>query len=107
MEFMRNFFQKYPAFKNRYVLTLAGFLVWILFFDQNNLIRQYEERAVLYELRKEKKYYLEEITSTRGQLNELLTDNPSLEKFAREKHLMKKDNEDIWLVIDEQVPEKK
>ncbi|MBX7201678.1 MAG: septum formation initiator family protein [Bacteroidia bacterium] len=101
MNFLRNFLEKYPIVKNRYVITTCGFIVWIVFFDQNNLIRQYEERAVLYQLRKEKKFYQEEIVSSKAQLNELLTDNQTLEKFAREKHLMKKDHEDIWLVIEE------
>jgi hypothetical protein len=106
MEMFRKLLQKYPVLKNKYILSLAGFLLWIVFFDENNLIRQYEERAVLYQLRKEKKYYQEEIASSRQQLNELLTDNRSLEKFAREKHLMKKENEDIWLVIEQPAGEK-
>jgi len=101
MEKLRNILVKYPLLKNRIILTVTGFTIWIVFFDQNNLIRQYKENKVLYELRKEKKYYQEEISSIRSQLNLLLTDNQSLEKFAREKHLMKKDNEDIWLVIEE------
>ena len=72
-----------------------------MFFDKNDLITQYKDRQVLYELRKEKKHYQSEIKSTRKQLDELLSDSKSLEKFAREQHLMKKANEDIWLVVDQ------
>lgn len=76
-------------------------MAWIVFFDKNDLISQYKDREVLYELRKEKRYYQAEILNTRKQLDELLSDSKSLEKFAREQHLMKKDNEDIWLVVDQ------
>jgi cell division protein DivIC len=76
------------------------FLSWIMFFDKNDLISQYEDRQALYELQKEKHYYQEEIISTRRKLDELLSDSKSLEKFAREQYHMKKPNEEIWLVID-------
>ncbi len=95
-----NVVQRFPVLGNKYFLVIAGFLIWILFFDSNSLISQYEDRQVLYELKKEKRYYQEEISKTQEQLNELKTDNRSLEKFAREKYKMKKDNEEIWLVVD-------
>lgn len=101
MKKLNDFFKNYPLLGNRYFLTLAFFIVWIMFFDKNNLITQYKDRQVLYELRKEKKYYQSEILRTRKQLDELLSDSKSLEKFAREQHLMKKANEDVWLVVDQ------
>ena len=100
MNFFTQLTERYPLIRNKYLLVVLGFLVWIVFFDKNNLISQYEDRQALYELKKEKRYYQEEIENTHEQLNELMTDNRSLEKFAREKYLMKKDNEAIWLVID-------
>ena len=75
------------------------FLAWLVFFDKYSLINQYEDRNILFGLKKEKRYYQEEIKNTRNELKELTTDNKTKEKFAREKYLMKKDNEDIWLVI--------
>ena len=82
---------------------LLIFLIWVTFIDKNNLISQYQDRQVLYELDKEKRYYQSEIQTTQDKLNELKTDNSSIEKFAREKYLMKKENEEIWLVVDKSV----
>lgn len=100
MRFFIDWINKYPILKNKYAITLTLFLGWIVFFDKNSLVNQYKDRQVLFELKKEKRYYQDEILNTRRQLNELLSDSRSLEKFAREHYLMKKDNEDIWLVID-------
>ena len=95
--------EKYPLIKNKYFLVLLVFLIWVTFIDKNNLISQYQDRQVLYELDKEKRYYQSEIQTTQDKLNELKTDNSSIEKFAREKYLMKKENEEIWLVVDKSV----
>jgi cell division protein FtsB len=95
--------EKYPLIKNKYFLVLLVFLIWVTFIDKNNLISQYQDRQVLYELDKEKRYYQIEIQTTQDKLNELKTDNRSIEKFAREKYLMKKENEEIWLVVDKSV----
>ena len=95
--------EKYPLIKNKYFLVLLIFLIWVTFIDKNNLISQYQDRQVLYGLDKEKRYYQSEIQTTQGKLNELKTDSRSIEKFAREKYLMKKENEEIWLVVDKSV----
>ncbi len=95
--------EKYPLIKNKYFLVLLVFLIWVTFIDKNNLISQYQDRQVLYGLDKEKRYYQSEIQTTQDKLNELKTDNKSIEKFAREKYLMKKENEEIWLVVDKSV----
>jgi len=102
VNFLKRFVEKYPLIKNKYLITTLVFLGWILFFDKNNLVSQFEERQKLFELKKEKRYYQDEIRSTREQLDELMTDNVSLEKFAREKYLMKKENEDLFLVVHQQ-----
>lgn len=100
MNFWKQLIQKYPFIKNRYVIATSAFIVWVTFIDSNSLLNQYKARQELFELRKEKKYYQDELRSTRVRLDELLSDSKSLEKFAREQHLMKRENEDIWLVID-------
>lgn len=84
---------------NKYFLTSVFFLVWIIFFDKNNLIAQYELRTKLAKLRTEKKYYKDEIRKNRKELTLLLSDIKYLEKFAREKYLMKRDNEEIFYVM--------
>ncbi len=79
-------------------LIFAG---WMIFFDQYNVIYQLELRSELNELRDSKDWYKEQIDKTRADLDELLTDNKKLEKFAREKYLMKKPDEEIFVIVKE------
>ncbi len=85
--------------KNKYFLTGVGILVWVLFFDKNDIFTQREMSQKLNKLKKEKEYYISEITNNKRELNELQTNMNSLEKFAREKYLMKKDNEDVYVFV--------
>jgi len=85
---------------NKYFITFMIFLVWMIFFDNNNIIRQFRIHSSLTELEKKKEFYLEEIEKNRQARIELTTNTHNLEKFAREKHLMKRDNEDIYLIIE-------
>lgn len=85
----------------RFSITLAFFVLWMLFFDQNNMIEQYKLRAQLRDLKAEKEYYLQEMAKAQQEYDELFTNQESLEKFAREKYLMKRDNEDIFVIVPE------
>src|SRR3954469_4632111 len=97
-----------PHFKNKYVFTPILFLIWIAFFDKNDFISQYTSRKQLQELRQDRIYYETEIKTNKEKLYELMSSKANLEKFAREKYLMKKDNEDIFLIVyDEPEKEKK
>ena len=89
-----------PFFKNKYVITILAVLVWISFFDKYDLVTQYQARQALSQLEKDKQYYTDEIKKNQNEINELETNATSLEKFAREKYMMKKDDEDIFLIID-------
>ena len=89
-----------PYFKNKYVLTILGVVVWISFFDKYDLVTQYQARQALKQLEKDKHYYAAEIKKNQEEINELQTNAQSLEKFAREKYLMKKDDEVVFLIID-------
>jgi cell division protein FtsB len=86
---------------NRYFLTFIAFAAWLTFFDNNNLIRQQEMAAQLGELKREKEFYLAEIEQNRIAAQALENDMELLERYAREKYLMKKDNEDIFLIVEE------
>ncbi len=96
-------FKKYiPSFlKNKYALTALGFLIWITFFDQNKLITQFQYRMELNKLEEEKEFYQEEIKLIQEDLEELQTNPQTMEKFAREKYLMKKDNEELFVIVEE------
>ena len=87
--------------RNKYFLSVAAFVVWMLFFDKNDVIAQYEYRSQVSKLQEEKDFYVREIAKVKKDLNELNTDLNTAEKFAREKYFMKKDNEDVFVIIKE------
>jgi len=84
--------------KNKYVLAVVVLTVWMLFFDQNNLIDRVVNMRKYQQLKKDKEYYQTKIEEDRKKLLELRTNRENLEKFAREQYLMKKDNEDIFVI---------
>ncbi|MEM7055492.1 MAG: septum formation initiator family protein [Bacteroidota bacterium] len=86
--------------KNSYCILGLGFLVWILFFDSEDLITQYQLRRKLKKLEEEKGYYLEKIQEVKKDREELTSNEELLEKFAREKYYMKKPTEDLYIVIE-------
>lgn len=86
-------------FKNKYYISLAAFLVWMLLFDRNDIFSQYQHRSKLNTLRQNREYYIKDIIKINNDIKELTTDQNDLEKFAREKYLMKKDNEDVYVIV--------
>ncbi len=95
-----------PRLKNRYALSVICFVIWIAFLDRNDLISQHAYKNQLGKLQEEKEYYTKEITKSRHDHNELVSSNKNLEKFARERYLMKKDNEDIFVIVREPAAKK-
>jgi cell division protein DivIC len=87
-------------FLNKYFITALAFAVWLAFFDSNNILNRLKVNAKLNDLKKEKKFYLDEIHHDSVLTMKLLSDTVALEKFARERYLMKKDHEDVFLIID-------
>ncbi len=76
-------------------------LVWILFFDANNFFTQLESRKQLQKLRDERVYYQEKILEVRNNYKELSSNPQTMEKYARERYFMKKNNEEIFLIVEE------
>jgi cell division protein FtsB len=87
-----------PAFRNFYVVTGISFLVWMIFLDSNDLINRYRLSAKLRTLENEREYYQEKIKEVEKDREELMGTSALLEKFAREKYLMKKPSEDIFII---------
>jgi cell division protein FtsB len=85
--------------KNKYFLVTLAFLVWMLFFDKNDLYSQYEHRKQLDKLIEERDFYQKETAQVAKDLDELTSNREKLEKFAREKYLMKKSNEDVYIIV--------
>ena len=93
------FLQYIPSlFKNKYLLTGTFFLVWMLFFNEKDLISEFKKRAKLRELQKSEGHLTETIKETKLELGQLKTNAQTIEKYAREKYLMKKDNEDLFII---------
>lgn len=86
---------------NKYTMTLLIFLVWLAFFDRNNLVEKMQLRGKIATLKKEKAYYQEKIEQDNRKRQELLSNKDNLEKFAREQYLMKNPNEDIFVFVKE------
>ncbi|MDD3320414.1 MAG: septum formation initiator family protein [Paludibacter sp.] len=85
-------------FLNKYLIVLVVFTVFITFFDEHNLIDRFNTFRKIKSLEKEQQFYQDEIEATKKKKNELESNNENLEKFAREQYLMKKSNEDIFII---------
>ena len=91
-----------PVVRNKFVFTGVLFLIWIGFIDDNNIIAQVEARLKLSAVNTEREFYLKETQKSLDDLKLLQNDRALLEKFAREKYLMKKDNEEIFVFSTEE-----
>ena len=99
MEMVKNFVNNIPKpIKNKYILTLVFFAFWIVFIDDYNLIKQYQLQKDVEKLENQKAYYLSEIEKDSTELYHLRNTKEEQERFAREKFLMKKDNEDVFII---------
>lgn len=83
---------------NRYLLAITAFMVWVVFFDENNMFVQRQRTQELKELNQKIDYYSKQVTLTRQELNDLQNDPVLLEKYAREKYFMKRDNEEVFVI---------
>ncbi|MFA6246868.1 MAG: septum formation initiator family protein [Mucilaginibacter sp.] len=91
----------FDLIKNKFFLVTVAFVIWMIFFDKNDLFSQYEYHQQLDKLKQEQIFYKTETEKVNKDLGELTSDKTKLEKFAREKYLMKKDNEDIFVIVHE------
>ena len=91
-----------PVIKNFYFIVGVVFIVWMLFIDSNDLYSQYKRQNKLEELEQQKAYYTQKIKEVEKDREELLSNEELLEKFAREKYLMKKESEDLYILVTEE-----
>ena len=85
-------------FTSKYLITGIAFAVWMMFFDRNDIPLQIKRVREMNKLEQSEKNMTLLITNTRNELEQLKTNPATLEKYAREKYLMKKDNEDLYIV---------
>ena len=86
-----------PYITNKYLLALLFLIIWVLFFDGMDYFTQRERLEALNKLNQKKAYYLKEIETAKQELSDIQNSNEALEKFAREKYLMHRPDEDIFL----------
>ena len=84
-----------------YFLVGGAFLVWMLVFDANDLGKQFDIYRKYQDLLNEKQYYLDNIETVKKDRAELMSSPALLEKFAREKYLMKRPGEDLFIMVPE------
>jgi cell division protein DivIC len=93
--------------KNKYFVALCLFAAIILFFDKNDLFTQLSRTNQLKQLQESRQYYSDQIAAEQKELEKLRSNPATLEKYAREKYLMKRENEDLFLVSENSVKIKK
>ena len=99
MNKINDLIDKIPSYlKNKYLIAIVFFIIWITFFDNFNLIKQSKIKNNIKQLEENKKFYTNEIKKDSTEYQDLLNDEEKREKFAREKFLMKKDDEDIYII---------
>ena len=86
---------------NVYTIPILIFIIWIALIDKNSIHERRKVCNTISILEKEKAYYLQKIEQDNRKKKELLSSRDNLEKFAREQYLMKKANEDIFIIVDE------
>ena len=84
--------------KNKYLLTGTFFLIWMVFFDEKDIVSDFNRRAKLNNLQNSEQHLDQLITESRKELDLLKNNAQSIEKYAREKYMMKKDNEDLFIL---------
>jgi cell division protein DivIC len=89
--------------KNKYVLAILLLAGWLLIFDKNDLFTQLKRSKEVKTLEAERDYYVQEIERSKRETKELQSNPKLLEKFAREHYLMKRDNEDVYIVVEDSV----
>lgn len=87
-----------PLFKNYFFATGFFLLLWMIFFDGNDFISQYRLTKKLNTIKSEKQYYIDQIENVKKEREEIFGTPTLVEKYARERYLMKKPNEDIYII---------
>lgn len=84
--------------RNKYLLTVTVFAVWMLFFDKNDVFTLMQRRRDLAEIEDSKAYFSQKIAESKKFSKEIQSDAAAIEKFARERYHMKRENEDLFLI---------
>jgi cell division protein FtsB len=84
---------------NKYIIASLAFVALLFFSDRNSVIDQFKLRKQYNKVKAEHKFYEQQIEDAKKQRDELFTSDKNLEKFGREKYLMKRDDEDVFVFV--------
>ena len=84
--------------KNKYLLAGSFFVIWMFFFDPKDIASDFTRKNKLNELQNSEEHLKQLITESHNELDQLKNNAQSIEKYAREKYMMKKDNEDLYIL---------
>lgn len=87
--------------KNFYFIFTMAFLLWMVFVDSNDILTQFKLQSKLKDLEKQKEFYQERKARIQEEREELMSNSELLEKFARERYLMKRETEDLYVVVED------
>ena len=93
---LRKLFRKYMLI----CLSTFIFIVWILFFYKNSMVARYALKGRISDLKEQSEIYSKKISADSASISEIKKSNINLEKFARERYYMKRDNEDIFIITE-------
>ena len=103
---MNNIFSASWRFIKKHVtlmrILVISFLFIMIFVDENSFVQSFLYDQQIHGLKKEIQHHQGVIEESKTKLNELQSNEKNLEKFAREQYLMKKDNEDIYIITEEE-----
>jgi cell division protein FtsB len=103
---LQEIYQKIPTLlRNKYLITFIIFLFWIFFIDTFDILTQIKMNKELKQLKKQEEFYKSEIEKDSTTIHNLNNIPEEQERFARERFLMKKDNEDVFIVRDKKEDE--
>ncbi|WP_106133060.1 FtsB family cell division protein [Mongoliibacter ruber] len=87
--------------KNFYFIFTLFFVLWMVFIDSNDIFTQFKLRSKVKDLEKQREFYLERKEKIKADREELMSNYELLEKFARERYMMKRKTEDLYVVVEE------
>ncbi len=94
----------HPLFKYRYHLLFGFFLIWMAFFDMNNFFYRWKVHKEIVVLEESIAEHKKKIAELEVQKRDLFGNERKLERFAREKYMMKRDGEDVFVIVEEEKP---
>jgi len=85
--------------KHKYIIILVAFFIWMMFFDEYNFIMQYKLSQKIRKVKKEIEFYDKGIAGLQKEYDALTKDINAIERYGREKFFLKKENEDIFVLV--------